>query len=269
MTEGRRFDPAMVAELDEPVQRYFTHALSPGSPLSAGVRLTMAGRIKVGVWLPFTADWEGDGRSFIWRARAGWGPAKALHVVDRYADGSGSMNVRLFGSIPLVRADDADTVRSGAGRAALEAATWAPAALLPDRGIAWRAESDALIVASWDVPPERPEVRVNIDNAGAVRSASALRWDNGEHGPRGSSPAAARSKPSSALATSSSRAVSPSAGGLRHRAGRRSSRPTSSPPNRFHSAYPDGLRAVAFMGEQHSLASDEDDAAAHVEGSHD
>ena len=88
----------------------------------------MTGRIKVGAWLPFTAEWEGDGRSFVWRARAGVGPAKPLHVIDRYADGSGSMDVRLLGRIPLVSADDEDTVRSGAGRAAVEAATWAPAA---------------------------------------------------------------------------------------------------------------------------------------------
>jgi hypothetical protein len=70
----------------------------------------------------------------------------------------------------------------------VEAATWAPAALLPDRGIAWRAESDALIAASWDVPPERPEVHVRIDEDGAVRSASTLRWDNGRHGRRGHIP---------------------------------------------------------------------------------
>jgi hypothetical protein len=67
----------------------------------------------------------------------------------------------------------------------VEAATWVPAALLPDRGVTWRAESDQLIVASWDMPPERPEVRLRIDERGAVRRCSVLRWDNGEHGLRG------------------------------------------------------------------------------------
>jgi hypothetical protein len=28
----------------------------------------------------------------------------------------------------------------------------------------------------WDVPPERPEVRLRIDRLGAVQSAWALRW---------------------------------------------------------------------------------------------
>jgi Family of unknown function (DUF6544) len=102
-----------------------------------------------------------------------------LRVVDQYAAGAASMDVRLFGRVSLMHADDEDTVRSGAGRAALEAAAWAPASLLPDRGVAWRAESDELIVASWDVPPERPEVRLGIGPGGAVRSASAMRWRKG------------------------------------------------------------------------------------------
>ena len=66
-----RFDPAMVEGLDEPARRYFTHALRPGAPLGAGVRLRMRGRIKVGAWLPFRATWHGDGRSFLWSARIG------------------------------------------------------------------------------------------------------------------------------------------------------------------------------------------------------
>lgn len=70
------------------------------------------------------------------------------------------------------------TGRSAAGRAALEAATFAPAALPPDLGVSWRAQSDEQIVASWDLAPERPEVNVLIDGRGAIRSVSGLRWGN-------------------------------------------------------------------------------------------
>jgi hypothetical protein len=136
----------------------------------------MRGRIKVGSWLPFRADWEGDGSSFLWRARVGRGRRKVLTVIDRYAAGAASMDVRLFGRLPLVHADDEDTIRSGAGRAALEAATWAPASLLHGAEVTWRAERDDLIVPSWDVPPERPVVRLRIGPDGALRTASALRW---------------------------------------------------------------------------------------------
>ena len=54
-----------------------------GAPLPDGVRMTMRGRIKVGVWLPFTAVQTVDGRSFTWQARVGRGPLKPLRVTDR------------------------------------------------------------------------------------------------------------------------------------------------------------------------------------------
>lgn len=50
----QRFDPDSLTGLDEPVQRYFTHAIRPGGRWSVGVRLTMVGWIKVGTWLRFT-----------------------------------------------------------------------------------------------------------------------------------------------------------------------------------------------------------------------
>jgi hypothetical protein len=170
-----RFSAALVAGLPDPVRRYFTHAIAEGAALDAGVRLEMRGRIKVGLWLPFTARQECDGRSFSWRAAVGVGRLRPLRVVDRYAGADASMDGTLFGRIGLFHAAGGDTRRSAAGRAALEA-IWAPAALLPRRGVAWRAVSEREIVASWDVAPERPEVHIRIDSAGAVRSVSALRW---------------------------------------------------------------------------------------------
>ena len=178
-----RFDPAAVADLDEPVRRYFTHALAPGSPLSRGARLELPGRIRVGPWLRFESVWEGDGRSFSWRATAGPGPLRPLRVHDHFRGGAGVMDIRLrapserLPALRLLHAESDDIARSGAGRAALEA-LWVPGALLPSRGVRWRAESEELIVASWDVPPERPELRIAIAPNGAVRSYSAQRWRN-------------------------------------------------------------------------------------------
>jgi hypothetical protein len=50
--------------------------------------------------------------------------------------------------------------------------------VLPDRGVAWRAETENIIVARFDLPPEHPEVRVHIDDHGAIRTVNALRWGN-------------------------------------------------------------------------------------------
>jgi hypothetical protein len=174
----------MLASLDEPVRRYLAHALREGAVLGNGARLAMRGRIKAGLWLPFTASQECDGRSFSWRARVGAGPLTLLTVVDRFADGAGSTEGRLLGRARAFRAAGPDTTRSAAGRAALEA-VFVPAVLLPERGVVWRAETDEWIVATWDVPPERPEVRLRIDADGGVIATSAMRWGDTDHGTHG------------------------------------------------------------------------------------
>ena len=172
------FDRSLIRDLDEPVQRFFAHAIRDGAELTDGARLTMTGRIRVGTWLPFTADQTLDGRSFEWHARVGWGPLTPLHVVDRYADGRGATAGRLLDRVTLFHADDLDTTRSAATRAALESVAFAPASVLPTRGVTWRAEADDRIVGRFDLPPERPEVHARIDEHGALVTVSALRWGN-------------------------------------------------------------------------------------------
>jgi hypothetical protein len=172
-----RFDPASVADLAEPVRRYLTHALADGAALHEDLELTMVGRIKVGRWLAFSAHQHFVGHAFAWRARAGWGPFKPLHVTDRYSEGKGSMMGRLFGRFAFLDASGEDTTRAAAGRAAVES-IWVPASLLPERGVRWRAEAGDHIVATFSVPPETPDVHLRIDARGAVTSVSVLRWGN-------------------------------------------------------------------------------------------
>jgi hypothetical protein len=80
--------------------------------------------------------------------------------------------------VTLFDAHDGNTARSAAARAAIESVVFAPPSVLPDRGVAWRAETENVIVAGFDLPPERPEVRVRIDGLGAIRTVTALRWGN-------------------------------------------------------------------------------------------
>ncbi len=173
------FDPAELAGEPELVRRYLTHAIRPGAPRAPAMRLTMRGRIKVGRWLPFEATEQIDGRSFDWRARVGIGALTLLTVEDRFASGTGmgATSGRLFGRLRMFGRADADTARSAAGRAAVES-FWAPLSLLPRAGARWRAEGDCKVVATLDIPPERPEVTLEIDGEGALKSACTERWGN-------------------------------------------------------------------------------------------
>jgi hypothetical protein len=98
--------------------------------------------------------------------------------VDQYADAVGSTEGRLLGRVTLFHDEDLDTARSAATRAAIESVVFAPSTVLPGRAVVWRAESENVIVARFDLPPEHPEVRVRIDERGAIQALSALRWGN-------------------------------------------------------------------------------------------
>jgi hypothetical protein len=78
----------------------------------------MRGRIKVGLWLPFSAEQTVDGRSFTWRARVGRGRLTPLRVTDQYADAAGSTDGPLFGRVPLFHAHDATPTPPGRRRRA-------------------------------------------------------------------------------------------------------------------------------------------------------
>jgi hypothetical protein len=166
---------ARIAELPEPVRRYLQHALPGGSQVTAGVRLRMTGRIKVGLWLPFVAEQDCNGRAFEWRARIGLGPLKPLEVVDRYANGAGSVTGTLVGRYELFHQADKDVDRSAAGRAALEA-VFAPASLLPGRGVYWSVRDNDHIVATSYLGHEEIDVHLRIGARGELRTVSARRW---------------------------------------------------------------------------------------------
>ena len=167
--------------------------------------MAMSGRIKVGLWLPFTAEQTVDGRSFTWRARVGRGPLTPLRVTDHYADAAGSTEGRLLGRVTLFHAHDANTARSAATRAAIESVVFAPPSVLPDRGVTWRAETENVIVARFDLPPEQPEVRLQHRRTrrDTNRQRPALGQRRREDA-SSTSPSEARSTPSAASATSCS-----------------------------------------------------------------
>ena len=174
-----RFDASTLSSCDEPVRRYFTHAIAHGAPLEPCMRLRMKGRIKIGLWLPFTAEQDCDGSSFIWRARV---PRHVpfLTVTDTYDDGRGSIDGRLLGAMRMFHSDDQNIVRSAAGRAATEGIV-APIGLLPNPTRIWHAESDNEITVNLVLAPERPALHLTIDNDGAVQSVNLQRWgDVGE-----------------------------------------------------------------------------------------
>ena len=181
------FSPAEVQGLPEPVRRYFEAAIAPGTPLAAAAVLRMRGRLKLGRrWLPLRARQVlAPHRGFVWAARVGG----LISGSDRYAGGTGGMDWRLLGLVPLVHAGGADISRSAAGRGAAES-VWVPTTLLPRFGVAWSATDTHHITARYALDATDVEVHFTLDDQAHVRSIAFDRWgDPGGTGEWGRYPA--------------------------------------------------------------------------------
>ncbi len=166
------FEPELIDGADPGVARYFRAAIAPGAPLVNKAHLRMHGHIKMGRWVPFTADEILEPREgFLWRARVARG---LISGSDRYLDGLGAMRWKVLGVLPLMRNSGPDLARSAAGRAGGEA-IWLPTAVLPDGEVRWRDEDQGVTVdfAVDDVPVT---MHLTLDEEGRVRSFELDRW---------------------------------------------------------------------------------------------
>lgn len=176
---GQRFDPAMVAGLPEPAQRYFLHAIAPGTPLARHAVLRMHGTIRLrddAEPVPMQAEQVlAPPHGFIWKARVGKG-AMRIHGYDSYVGGRGRLHWRLWGVIPVVNQAGADTDRSAAGRLGGEAAL-VPSALLPANGALWEAVDDDAARVTLDVHGETVTFIIAVDHTGRLTRVVIRRWN--------------------------------------------------------------------------------------------
>jgi hypothetical protein len=169
------FDVAMVAGLPEAARRWLGHAIAPGTPLWPSVVLTMRGEIRLGSWRPFTATQVlAPPRGFIWAATARF---HGLPVTgfDRYSSGSGQMDWRLCGLLPVMTATGPDVTRSAAGRLAGEMAL-APTSF---RGATWTpGADDDHTVATWRIDDQDESAEFSVGADGRLLGVLMQRWGN-------------------------------------------------------------------------------------------
>jgi hypothetical protein len=176
------FDPSGIGDLPEPARRYLEHAIAPDTPLFSTVRLRMHGEIKLKTWLPFEARQvvRGDTMEMFWAATVRQGPV-VMSGYDRLIGGQGAMRWRMFGLLPLVRAEGPDVSRSAAGRLAGELC-WLPTALASAR-VAWAEAGPDLALATFTVQGHEQTLTLGLDGAGGLRSVSFPRWGDPGGGP--------------------------------------------------------------------------------------
>jgi hypothetical protein len=175
----QRFDPANYTHLPEAAQRYLARAIAPGTPLACAVRLRMHGSIKLKRWHPFSAAQViVRGRGMIWRARVRLGRF-VVRGFDRYVDGEGAMQWKLFGMVPVVHADGPDVTRSAADRFAAES-IWLPSTFCSER-VAWQTNGTDVLHARFPVDGHDEELALTT-SLGSLLAVEMKRWGNPEGG---------------------------------------------------------------------------------------
>jgi hypothetical protein len=175
---GCPFRPEQLAELPEAAQRYLTHAIMPGTPLAAAVRLRMHGDIKLKGWCPFEAEQViYPRRGLLWQATVWW-HGLPIYGYDRLIDGVGAMQWKLLGLFPVMKASGADITRSAAGRLMGEC-VWLPSALCHPR-VNWSQESESLPHACLAREGESTKLRLQLADNGGLAALAFARWGNPE-----------------------------------------------------------------------------------------
>ena len=107
---------------------------------------------------------------FAWRASAG--PFGAISVSDAYRDGTGALDVRLFGSIRLAHMDGPALAKGEIMRYLAELA-WAPDAILRNRSLDWSVRDKKTLCVAAGSGAGRGSVRIELDNNGCIGSIFA------------------------------------------------------------------------------------------------
>jgi hypothetical protein len=136
----------------------------------------MHGEMKLGRWLPFTAEqvinW---GQGMIWNATVRMN-GMPIRGFDRLVNGEGDMQWKLFGIVPVMRASGPDISRSAAGRVMAEL-VWLPSVLCGE-GVTWTAQDALHPRASLTMQGEAGELSLTIDRNGRLKTLTLPRWSN-------------------------------------------------------------------------------------------
>jgi hypothetical protein len=179
-----RFDVADIADLPEIAQRYFRHAIAPGTPIYSGVELEMEGTFLLGDKSKFQT-YQMSARQvlrppeqFIWVPRL---RSSGLTIAgsDALVGGEAWTRFFLMGLIPVANVRSSpDLVRSAQFRGAIEGALWLPSTMLPENGARW--EQVGPNTARVTLGSFSPEIvlRLTLSENGAVREVVGQRWSN-------------------------------------------------------------------------------------------
>jgi hypothetical protein len=135
----------------------------------AELRLKPGGKfIDISAWQVIALSRAG----FLWDARQEIWPISRLRVIDAFVGGAGHLEARLFGSIPLAKAEGSDINLAEAFRYLAEL-PWAPDAILGNPDLVWRVTGANEAEVRLDTPDGVARVTFEFDAEGDIVGMSA------------------------------------------------------------------------------------------------
>ncbi len=179
---GQSFDPAMLAVLPEPVQRFFNFSIKPGTPLYRAAEIQMRGTFSFGASQGYQALSATQilhaPQGMIWSARIGSGLRSVSGSDGVFKDNSWTQ-FALSDLIPVVQVrDDPDHYYSAIGRMLAESLFWTPAALLSSVPVTWEAVGSDSARAIISHGKHKIIVDLELQANGQASQISFLRWSN-------------------------------------------------------------------------------------------
>ncbi|MGL5016561.1 MAG: DUF6920 family protein [Luteolibacter sp.] len=141
----KRYDVREIADLPAPVRPYFERALTDGQPILRSLDLSLEGMFNMSLeapqWKPFTSTQHvvANRPGFVWNARIAMFPGLTVRVHDAYVAGEGLLRPSILGLYSLGGVQGEGEIAQGELMRWLAECVWYPTALLPGRGVEWKA----------------------------------------------------------------------------------------------------------------------------------
>jgi hypothetical protein len=175
------YDSAELADLPEPVQRYFRTVLRDEAPLITAVDIEHAGTFNMGAtkenWLPFTSRQRvmTQPAGFVWDARISMFPGFIAHVHDAFVAGRGVLEAKLFGLLTVMKMPSSPQLDEGELMRYLAEAPWYPTALLPSQGVIWQPVDDTQARATLTSRSTTVTLTFQFDERGLIKTVHSER----------------------------------------------------------------------------------------------
>lgn len=141
----QKFEASELAQLPEPVRRYFNLVLVEGQPIIAQARFEHRGQFNLNgadvKWKPFRSKQlvVANAPGFVWNGHIQMAPGLPVFVHDAYVQGNGILQAKLLGLVTM--AENRNTLEMAESELMryLAEGVWYPTRLLPSQGVRWEA----------------------------------------------------------------------------------------------------------------------------------